>query len=221
MPPLSIPHPSHLRASHSSRVPPHLSHLAGFHCCLECLVLVVALGWPVPYLPLRPVASTASDCVVSAGPASVCIAVAPSSSLAVGLGFHLQSSPVCVASSVSFTSDVCILSPRQTKVNTFTDKDIEVLPETSVLPTKTQGKKIVVFLARWLGSPVSESKKHPSYVGRRLFDRILGQVRLASVKQFVDDRVELRFAREPASNRDRPLIPIAKPHKGPIESCEL
>jgi hypothetical protein len=50
----------------------------------------VASGWPVPYLPLRPVASTASDCVVSAGPASFRIVVAPSSSLAVGSGFHLD-----------------------------------------------------------------------------------------------------------------------------------
>jgi hypothetical protein len=71
--------------------------LASFHCCLERWVLVVAFGWPVPYLPLRPVASTASDCVVSAGPASVCIAVAPGSSLAVGLGFHLYRLRVCVA----------------------------------------------------------------------------------------------------------------------------
>jgi hypothetical protein len=66
-----------------------------------------------------------------------------------------------------------MLSPPQTKINTFTDKDIEVFPETSVSPMKTQGKKIVVFLARWLGSPVSEPKKHPSNVGCRLFDRVL------------------------------------------------
>jgi hypothetical protein len=31
---------------------------------------------------------------------------------------------VCVASSVSFAADVCILSPLQTKINTFTDKDL-------------------------------------------------------------------------------------------------
>jgi hypothetical protein len=90
---------------------------------------------------------------------------------------------------------VCILSTRQTKINTFTNKDIEVFPETCVSPMKTQGKKIVVFLARWLGSPVSEPKKHPCNVGRRLFDGVLGQVRLASVEQFMDDRVELNFAR--------------------------
>jgi hypothetical protein len=36
------------------------------------------------------------------------------------------------------------------------------------------GKKIVVFLARWLRSPVSEPKKHPGAVGRRLLYRVLG-----------------------------------------------
>jgi hypothetical protein len=36
------------------------------------------------------------------------------------------------------------------------------------------GKKIAVFLARWLGSPVSEPKKHPGNAGRRLFDGVLG-----------------------------------------------
>jgi hypothetical protein len=41
-----------------------------------------------------------------------------------------------------------MLSTSQTKINRFTDKDIEVFPETSVSPTKTQEKKIVVFLAR-------------------------------------------------------------------------
>jgi hypothetical protein len=69
---------------------------------------------------------------------------------------------VCVASSVSFASDVCMISTQQTKINTFTDKDIEVFPETCVSPMKTQGKKIVVFLARWLGSPETTSQKHPS-----------------------------------------------------------
>jgi hypothetical protein len=84
---------------------------------------------------------------------------------------------------------VCILSTPQTKINTFTDKDIEVFPETCVSPMKTLGKKDFVFLAMWLGSPVAKPKKHPGNVGRRLFDRILGQVRLASVKQFVDYRI--------------------------------
>jgi hypothetical protein len=43
---------------------------------------------------------------------------------------------------------VCILSPPQTKINTFTDKDIEVFPERCVSPTKTQGKRFWFF---WLG----------------------------------------------------------------------
>jgi len=68
---------------------------------------------------------------------------------------------------------MCILSGRVIKINRFTDKDIEVFPKTCVSPTKTQGKKIVVFLAKWLGTPVSEPKKHPSNVGCRLFDGIL------------------------------------------------
>jgi hypothetical protein len=37
----------------------------------------------------------------------------------------------------------------------------------------------------------------------------------------MDDRVKLRFSREPACNRDRPLVPIAKAHKGPFEPCKL
>jgi hypothetical protein len=49
---------------------------------------------------------------------------------------------VSVASSVSIASDVCILSPPQIKINTFMQKDIEVFPETSVSPTKTQGKRL-------------------------------------------------------------------------------
>jgi len=114
--------------------------LACFHCRLECWVLVVAFGWPVPHLPLRPVASTASDCVVSAGPASFRIVVAPSSSLAVGSGFHLRSFLVCVASVVSFASDVCILSPPQTKINTFTQKDTEV-SQNSRFTNENAGKK--------------------------------------------------------------------------------
>jgi len=67
---------------------------------------------------------------------------------------------------------VCMISTHQTKINTFTDKDIEV-SQNSRFANENAGKKIVVFLARWLGSPVSEPKKHPSNVGRRLFDRIL------------------------------------------------
>ncbi len=43
--------------------------------------------------------------------------------------------------------DVCILSGRELKVNRFSGKDIEVFSERCVLPTKTQGKKIVVFSA--------------------------------------------------------------------------
>jgi hypothetical protein len=61
---------------------------------------------------------------------------------------------------------VCILSPPQTKINTFIDKDIEVFPETCVSPMKTQEKKIAVFLAKWLGSPESPGQKHPGAVGR-------------------------------------------------------
>ena len=49
---------------------------------------------------------------------------------------------------VSVVADVCILSGRELKVNRFSGKDMEVFPETCVSPTKTQGKKIVVF---WLG----------------------------------------------------------------------
>jgi hypothetical protein len=82
-----------------------------------------------------------------------------------------------------------MISTHQTKINTFTDKDIEVFPKTCVSPTKTQGKKIVVFSARWLGTPVSEPKEHPCNVGRRLFYRVLGQVRLAGMEQFMNDRI--------------------------------
>jgi hypothetical protein len=53
---------------------------------------------------------------------------------------------VCVASSVSF-ADVCILSPPQVKINTFTDKDVEV-SQNSRFANENAGKKIVVF---WLG----------------------------------------------------------------------
>jgi len=49
---------------------------------------------------------------------------------------------VCVASSVSFAFDVCILSTHQRKINTFTDKDTKVFPETCVSPTKTLGKRL-------------------------------------------------------------------------------
>ena len=147
--PLSIPHPSHLRASHSSRGPPHSSHSAGFHCCLECWVLVVAFGWPVPHLPLRAVASTASDCVVSAGPASFRIVVAPGSSLAIGSGFHLYRLRLVLR-----LPYVCILSTHQTKINRFSRKPIEV-SRNSRFANENAGKKIAVFLARWLGSPVS------------------------------------------------------------------
>jgi hypothetical protein len=66
-----------------------------------------------------------------------------------------------------------MISTGQTKINTFTQKDVEVFPKTSVLPTKTQGKKIVIFLARWLGTPVSEPKKHPGKVGGRVSDGFL------------------------------------------------
>jgi hypothetical protein len=68
---------------------------------------------------------------------------------------------------------VCILSPRQTKINTFTDKPIEV-SQNNRFANENAGKKIAVFLARWLGSPVSEPKKHPRNVGCRLFDGIFG-----------------------------------------------
>jgi hypothetical protein len=68
---------------------------------------------------------------------------------------------------------VCILSTGQTKINTFTDKPIEVFPKIAVSPMKTLGKKIVVFLDGLLGSPVAEPKKHPGNVSRRLFDRVL------------------------------------------------
>jgi hypothetical protein len=78
---------------------------------------------------------------------------------------------------------------------------------------KTQEKKILDFLARWLGSPVSKTKKHPGNVGCCLFDGSFGQVRLASVEKLMDDRVKLYFAREPIRNRDRFIIPIAKPHQ--------
>ena len=85
---------------------------------------------------------------------------------------HLQSSPVRFPSSVSI-ADVCILSPLQTKINTFTDKDIEVFPKTCVSPMKTQGKKIVVFLARWLfarrfGSNRRKQTPKSDHVGRFL-----------------------------------------------------
>ena len=122
--------------------------LAGFHCCFECLVLIVAFGWPVPHLPLRAVASTASDCVVSARPASFRIAVAPSSSLAVGFGFHLSSSPVCVASVVSFASDVCILSGLGIKVNRFSGKDQEVF--TKVKNPAVPGLGVFLLRFFWL-----------------------------------------------------------------------
>jgi hypothetical protein len=65
-----------------------------------------------------------------------------------------------------------MISTHQTKINTFTQKDIEVY-RNSRFANENAGKKIVVFLARWLGSPVSEPKKHPGNVGRRLFDRVL------------------------------------------------
>jgi hypothetical protein len=74
-------------------------------------------------------------------------------SILVAVAAFIVTALVCVASVVSFASDVCILSPPQRKINRFTDKDIEVFPERCVSPTKTQGKKIVVFLARWLGTP--------------------------------------------------------------------
>ena len=83
---------------------------------------------------------------------------------------------------VSVVADVCILSGRELKINRFFGKDAEVFSKACVLPTKTLGKKIVVFLARWLGTPVPKPKKHPGHVGRRLFDSVLCQVRLAGVK---------------------------------------
>ena len=49
---------------------------------------------------------------------------------------------------VSVVADVCMLSTHQAKINTFTDKDIEVFPETCVSPTKTQEKRLWFF---WLG----------------------------------------------------------------------
>jgi hypothetical protein len=58
----------------------------------------------------------------------------------VRLGRHLLASFGCRLRHCRLT-DVCILSPPQTKINTFSDKDIEVFPKTSVSPTKTQGKK--------------------------------------------------------------------------------
>ncbi len=61
---------------------------------------------------------------------------------------HLRSSPVCVSSSVSFASDVCILSTHQTKVNTFTDKDIEVFPKQAFRQRKRRKKRLWFF---WLG----------------------------------------------------------------------
>jgi hypothetical protein len=59
---------------------------------------------------------------------------------------HRSSFLVCVASSVSFAFDVCILSTGQTKINTFTDKDIEV-SQNNRFANENTGKKIVVFLA--------------------------------------------------------------------------
>jgi hypothetical protein len=72
---------------------------------------------------------------------------------------------------VSIASDVCILSPPQTKINTFTQKDVEVF-QNSRFANENAWKKDCGFLARWLGSPVSEPKKHPGNVGRRLFDGV-------------------------------------------------
>jgi hypothetical protein len=47
---------------------------------------------------------------------------------------------VCVASSVSIASDVCILSTHQTKINTFTQKDVEV-SQNSRFANENAGKK--------------------------------------------------------------------------------
>jgi hypothetical protein len=59
---------------------------------------------------------------------------------------------VCVASSVSFASDVCILSTGQTKINTFTQKDVEV-SQNSRFANENTGKKDCGFFGYALGSP--------------------------------------------------------------------
>jgi hypothetical protein len=53
-----------------------------------------------------------------------------------------------------------MISTHQTKINTFTDKDVEV-SRNSRFANENAGKKIVVFLARWLGSPETTGQKHP------------------------------------------------------------
>jgi hypothetical protein len=48
---------------------------------------------------------------------------------------------------VSVVADVCMISTHQTKINTFTDKDVEV-SQNNRFANENAGKKIVVF---WLG----------------------------------------------------------------------
>jgi hypothetical protein len=54
-----------------------------------------------------------------------------------------------------------MISTHQTKINTFTDKDVEVF-QNSRFANENAGKKDLGFLARWLGSPETTSQKHPS-----------------------------------------------------------
>jgi hypothetical protein len=81
-----------------------------------------------------------------------------------------------------------MISTHQTKINTFTDKDLEV-SQNSRFANENARKKDCGFFGYTLGSPVSEPKKHPSNVGRCLLYRVLGQVRLASVQKLMDDRI--------------------------------
>ena len=92
---------------------------------------------------------------------------------------------------------VCILSTGQTKINTFTQKDIEVFPKIVVLPTKTQGKKIVVFLARRLGSPETTGQKHPGKVACYLRHRLFGEVGQRCVQALVERGIEVLPLVEP------------------------
>jgi hypothetical protein len=89
-----------------------------------------------------------------------------------------------------------MISTHQTKINTFTQKDMEV-SQNSRFANENAGKKDWVFLARWLGSPETSSQKHPSAVGCDFRHRLFGQVGQRCVQAFVERCIEVLPLVEP------------------------